>query len=154
MNATSKHEYPFRPELEEGIAAVKRIADRVNDITDFKAKQATIRELQERVEDWKGHEIVKFGDLWLDDHFTVTKAEQPRDYHVFLFEKMMLCCKEVGPDRKDKKNKNSAILRKDKGMSKGTASNKPKLALKGRIFVSNINRATLNSAEPSGEPFC
>jgi cell division control protein 24 len=124
----------------------------VNDITDFKAKQATVRELQERVEDWKGHEIHKFGDLWLDDHFTVTKAEQPRDYHVFLFEKMMLCCKEVGPDRKDKKNKNSAILRKDKGMSKGTLpKNQSKLALKGRIFVSNINRATLNPAEPSGE---
>ena len=151
MHTTAKHEYPFRPELEEGAAAVRRIAASINEITDFKAKQATVRELSDRVEDWKGHEIAKFGDLWLDDHFTVTKAEQPRDYHVFLFEKMMLCCKEVGPDRKDKKSKNSAILRKDKGMSKGSMPEKRKLALKGRIFVSNINRATLSSADPSGK---
>lgn len=151
LHTTAKHEYPYRPELEEGTSAVKRIAARINEITDFKAKQATVRELSERVEDWKGHEIHRFGDLWLDDHFTVTKADQPRDYHVFLFEKMMLCCKEVVPDRKDKKSKNSALLRKDKSLSKSGMPEKRKLALKGRIFVSNINRATLNPADPNGK---
>jgi cell division control protein 24 len=95
------------------------------------------------VEDWKGHEVEKFGDLWLDDHFTVTKADSPRDYHVFLFEKMMLCCKEVVPERK--KGKNSTMLRKDKTASKGPE--KKRLALKGRIFVSNINRATIIPSE-------
>lgn len=137
--------------MEEGAAAVKRIAQQINEITDFKAKQATVRELTDRVEDWKGHEIHRFGDLWLDDHFTVTKADQPRDYHVFLFEKMMLCCKEVVPDRKDKKTKNTTILRKDKSLSKSGMPEKRRLALKGRIFVSNINRATLNPADPTGE---
>jgi len=120
-------------------------------VTDFKAKQATVRELMDRVEDWKGHELDKFGDLWLDDHFTVTKADQPRDYHVFLFEKMMLCCKEVVPERKDKKSsKNSSMLRKDKTASKSSIPEKKKLALKGRIFVSNINRATLMPPDRAG----
>lgn len=63
----------------------------------------------------------------------------------------MLCCKEVVPDRKDKKSKNTTILRKDKGMSKGSMPEKRKLALKGRIFVSNINRATLNPADTAGQ---
>ncbi|WVW86111.1 hypothetical protein I302_108151 [Kwoniella bestiolae CBS 10118] len=146
LHATAKHEYPFRPELEEASAAVKRIAASINEVTDFKAKQATVRELMDRVEDWKGHELDKFGDLWLDDHFTVTKADQPREYHVFLFEKMMLCCKEVMPERK-KSSKNSSMLRKDKTISK--SMEKRKLALKGRIFVSNINRAALLPPEPS-----
>ncbi|WWD19582.1 hypothetical protein CI109_104043 [Kwoniella shandongensis] len=153
LHATAKHEYPYRPELEEGYAAVKRIANSINEVTDFKAKQATVRELLDRVEDWKGHELDKFGDLWLDDHFTVTKADQPREYHVFLFEKMMLCCKEVMPERK-KSSKNSSMLRKDKTASKGSMPEKRKLALKGRIFVSNINRATLLPIEPSPtEPY-
>ncbi|WVQ67107.1 uncharacterized protein L199_005301 [Kwoniella botswanensis] len=146
LHATAKHEYPFRPELEEASAAVKRIAASINEVTDFKAKQATVRELMDRVEDWKGHELDRFGDLWLDDHFTVTKADQPREYHVFLFEKMMLCCKEVMPERK-KSSKNSSMLRKDKTISK--SMEKRKLALKGRIFVSNINRAALLPPEPS-----
>nr|XP_018260932.1 cell division control protein 24 [Kwoniella dejecticola CBS 10117]OBR83090.1 cell division control protein 24 [Kwoniella dejecticola CBS 10117] len=146
LHATAKHDYPFRPELEEASAAVKRIAASINEVTDFKAKQATVKELMDRVEDWKGHELDKFGDLWLDDHFTVTKADQPREYHVFLFEKMMLCCKEVLPERK-KSSKNSSMLRKDKTISKSLE--KRKLALKGRIFVSNINRATLLPPEPS-----
>ncbi|WWD03525.1 hypothetical protein V865_001578 [Kwoniella europaea PYCC6329] len=146
LHATAKHEYPFRPELEEASAAVKRIAASINEVTDFKAKQATVRELMDRVEDWKGHELDRFGDLWLDDHFTVTKADQPREYHVFLFEKMMLCCKEVMPERK-KSSKNSSMLRKDKTISKSLE--KRKLALKGRIFVSNINRAALLPPEPS-----
>ncbi|WWC94759.1 hypothetical protein V866_001608 [Kwoniella sp. B9012] len=146
LHATAKHEYPFRPELEEASAAVKRIAASINEVTDFKAKQATVRELLDRVEDWKGHELDRFGDLWLDDHFTVTKADQPREYHVFLFEKMMLCCKEVMPERK-KSSKNSSMLRKDKTISK--SMEKRKLALKGRIFVSNINRAALLPPEPS-----
>ncbi|WVF73048.1 hypothetical protein IAT40_007866 [Kwoniella sp. CBS 6097] len=146
LHATAKHDYPYRPELEEASAAVKRIAVSINEVTDFKAKQATVRELMDRVEDWKGHELDKFGDLWLDDHFTVTKADQPREYHVFLFEKMMLCCKEVIPERK-KSSKNSSMLRKDKTASKSLPE-KRKLALKGRIFVSNINRATILPGEP------
>lgn len=137
LDTTAKHDYPHRAELEQGAAAVRRIAAGINEVTDFKAKQATVRELVERVEDWKGHEVEKFGDLYLDEHFTVTKADQPRDYHVFLFEKMMLCCKEVTGDRK----KTKSALRKDKGRS---AIEKKRLALKGRIFVSNINRATID----------
>lgn len=146
LHATAKHDYPYRSELEEGSAAVRRIAANINEVTDFKAKQATVRELIDRVEDWKGHEVDKFGDLWLDDHFTVTKADQPRDYHVFLFEKMMLCCKDAVPERK-KGSKNSSMLRKDKTASKASLPDKKKLALKGRIFVSNIHRATV-SQEP------
>ncbi|KIR41542.1 cell division control protein 24 [Cryptococcus deuterogattii 99/473] len=147
LYATAKHEYPFRPELEEASAAVKRIAAGINEVTDFKAKQATVHELIELVDDWKGHDVDKFGPLHIDDHFTVTKDDQPREYHVFLFEKMMLCCKEITPEKK-KQNKNSSMLRKDRGSSKGEPLDKKKLALKGRIFVSNIKEATILPSEP------
>ena len=144
LHATAKHDYAYRAELEEGSLAVKRIAANINEVTDFKAKQATVRELADRVEDWKGHDLEKFGDLWLDDGFTVIKADQPREYHVFLFDRMMLCCKEIIPERTKKGGKNSSMLRKDKTASKqGPPEKRNKLSLKGRIFVSNINGATL-----------
>jgi cell division control protein 24 len=152
-HATAKRDYPHRAELQEGLLAVRRIAADINETTAFKAKQATVRELVERVDDWKGHDHEKFGDLHLDDQFTVSKADFPRDYHVFLFEKMMLCCKEITPDKKaGKGGKNSSVLRKDKTTSKGGLGSKPRLALKGRIFVSNINNAILVPA-PADQPY-
>jgi cell division control protein 24 len=151
LKTTAKHDYPYRVELEQGVEAVRRIASNINNVTDFKAKQLTVRELRDRIEDWKGHDLDKFGDLWLDDHFTVIKGDAPRDYHVFLFEKMMLCCKEIVPDRKDKKSgRSGTMLRKDKTQSKAGPMEKRKLALKGRIFMTNILEATISPAEPNG----
>lgn len=149
LKATAKHEYAYRRELEEGIAAVRRIAADINEVTASREKQQTVRDLIERVDDWKGHDPNKFGNLYLDDQFTVSKADSPRDYHVFLFEKMMLCCKDVVPDKKSKSGKNGNMLRKDKTTSKSHIQQKPRLALKGRIFVSNITAAQLIPANPS-----
>ncbi|TXT05950.1 hypothetical protein VHUM_03711 [Vanrija humicola] len=143
LHATAKHEYAYREELQAGLAAVRRIAADINETTAFKEKQATIRELVERVDDWKGHDYERFGDLHLDDQFTVSKADSPRDYHVFLFDKMMLCCKEIQPDRKKGAKNNSMLNRKDKTTSKSALPPKSRLALKGRIFVSNITAAHL-----------
>ncbi|KAL7418470.1 Guanine nucleotide exchange factor for Cdc42p [Cryptotrichosporon argae] len=151
LHATAKHDYPHRAELEAGLAAVRRIAADINETTAFKAKQATVRELVERVDDWKGHNHEMFGDLHLDDQFTVSKNDSPREYHVFLFEKMMLCCKDIAPEKKSKSSKNSSMLRKDRGSTSknGAVPAKPRLALKGRIFVSNITSAVLMPPLPS-----
>ncbi|BEI86910.1 hypothetical protein CcaverHIS002_0702560 [Cutaneotrichosporon cavernicola] len=147
-----KHDYRFLSELQDGIEAVKRVTIDIDETTAYKTKQATVRDLVARVDDWKGHDYERFGDLHLDGEFTVTKNDTPRDYHVFLFEKMMLCCKEVMPDKKSKSGKNNNMLRKDKTASKGQPPPKPKLSLKGRIFVSNITDARLLPAGVD-EPF-
>ena len=80
----------------------------------------------------------------------MTKSDMDRDYHVFLFEKIILCCKEyfpVGPNAK-KMNKTNSILKKQgvpaplsipggpNGKKKNTA-----LLLKGRIFLNNVTSA-------------
>ena len=143
LKESAKHEYRHRKELEDGLAASVRIANDVNDVLDSKEKAAIVRELWERVEDWKGHDLASFGQLYMDDHFSVTKGADERQYHIFLFEKMLLCCKEVLPDRKDSKkmSKSSSMLRKDKSVNgKPIPPPKKPLALKGRIFVANISQ--------------
>lgn len=139
LSATAKHDYAHRAELEDGAETIRRVAANIDEATDFKAKQLKVRDLVERVEDWKGHVVEKFGDLYLDDHFTVTKADQPREYHVFLFEKMMLCCKGVTNKKVKTKTKRMSVDRR--------------LALKGRIFVSNIHRATLGEPVGTGDAY-
>ncbi len=74
-----------------------------------------------------------------------------REYHVFLFEKIILCCKEyipTGPNGK-KVNKSNSILKKPGAPPAlnipGGASSKKKntpLLLKGRIFLNNVTSAS------------
>ena len=144
-----KDEYPYLDELQEGVAAAKRITDKINEEQRRAENIATVKNLEGRVEDWKGHHISNFGTLLLDDIFTVTKSDMDREYHVFLFEKIILCCKEFipqGPAGK-KVNKSNSILKKPgtpvpNGAAgpNGKKKNTP-LLLKGRIFLNNVTSA-------------
>ena len=52
-------------------------------------------------------------------------------YKVYLFERILLCCKDINPNKpKNKMLGNSKPLVDKKG--------KPKLQLKGRIFMQNV----------------
>lgn len=119
----------------------------------------TCKALQKRVIDWKGHHISGFGQLRLDDLFTVNKSDVDRDYHVFLFDRIILCCKEAvppeGSDRNStsgKKGGKSNSLLSKKNSTANSALPPPSLGasakkrttpllLKGRIFLSNVTKA-------------
>ncbi|KAK7692640.1 hypothetical protein QCA50_004273 [Cerrena zonata] len=123
--------------------------DKVNEEQRRAENRATVTNLENRVEDWKGHHISNFGNLLLDDIFTVTKSDMDREYHVFLFEKIILCCKEYTPSVNSKKvGKSNSILKKQYSPSPlnfGASGNKKKstpLLLKGRIFLNNVTSAT------------
>ena len=115
---------------------------------------ATVKLLERRVEDWKGHALSNFGELLLDDVFMVTKSEVDREYHVFLFEKIILCCKDAtAPNPNRKVGKSNSILKKQSTsgppqpvglLASGAAAKKKTtpLLLKGRIFLNNVTQAT------------
>ncbi|CAG8981400.1 hypothetical protein HYALB_00009612 [Hymenoscyphus albidus] len=69
-------------------------------------------------------------------------------YTIYLFERILLCCKEVNPNKsKDKYMGGTQKDKKDK--SKGKEPNKNlKLQLKGRIFMTNVTDV-LYTAKPS-----
>ncbi|KAH9949641.1 hypothetical protein B0H21DRAFT_777232 [Amylocystis lapponica] len=150
LKAVNGTGYPFCDELKAGIAAAKRITDKINEAQRRAENNATVKNLEGRVEDWKGHHISNFGSLLLDDIFSVTKSEVDREYHVFLFEKIILCCKEfVAPPTNGKKvGKSNSILKKPTvptplvlpGAAPSKKRNTP-LLLKGRIFLNNVTSA-------------
>lgn len=151
IKASSQTEYPHYEELKAGSAAAKRITDKINEAERRAENLQTVKNLESRIEDWKGHHLSNFGDLLLDDVFLVTKSEVDREYHVFLFEKIILCCKEAlqpQPNGRQKVGKSNSILKKQAtpplSLSGGPGQQKKKttpLLLKGRIFLNNVTQA-------------
>ncbi|KAI0745498.1 hypothetical protein C8Q76DRAFT_32553 [Earliella scabrosa] len=152
LKAVASSDYPYVDELRAGVDAAKRITDKINEAQRRAENNATVKNLEGRVEDWKGHHISNFGALLLDDIFSVTKSEVDREYHVFLFEKIILCCKEYipQPGNGKKVGKSNSILKKPSSPSTtlgvpgaGPSSKKKNtpLLLKGRIFLNNVTQA-------------
>ena len=59
----------------EGEAAASSVLIRANDIVDTLKRREAVFELEVNVEDWKGHNILHFGELVLYGPHTVLKGE-------------------------------------------------------------------------------
>ncbi|KAH7908429.1 hypothetical protein BJ138DRAFT_1157687 [Hygrophoropsis aurantiaca] len=158
IKASSPEDYPHYEELQIGSATAKRITDKINEAQRRAENLQTVKDLEGRVKDWKGHHLSNFGNLLLDDIFTVTKSEVDREYHVFLFEKIILCCKEaLQPAPSGKRGaKNNSILKKqgvppptNSPALGGTSKKDTPLLLKGRIFLNNVTQAIPSSPRNS-----
>lgn len=134
---------PFYQELVDGLQVIRRITEKVNETSRLQENIQLVRDLETRVEDWKGHSIQTFGSLLLSDVFMVCKSDTEREYHVYLFEKILLCCKEVLPNQTKKNSKSNSILKQKNQSNLTSAGKKPKnmLQLKGRIFINNVTAA-------------
>lgn len=125
----SNKDDPYYDEMEAGEASIKRVTDRVNETRRRQENEIVVMELERRVEDWKGHSVASFGALLLEDTFLVMKGDMEREYRVYLFERILLCCKESIPIKKN--SKSMSITKKPK--------KRASLQLKGRIFINNVS---------------
>lgn len=60
-----------------------------------------------------------------------------QQYHIYLFQRILLCCKDVNPN----KQKSKLIGSKDKPSA--NFKGKPRLQLKGRIYMANVTDVVL-----------
>ncbi|KAJ3297864.1 hypothetical protein HK104_011432 [Borealophlyctis nickersoniae] len=116
--------YPYMDELKDGLASIKRVVDVVNEEKRREENQMVREELAERVEDWKGLDVYSFGELLLHDKFPMQSGESEKDYSLFLFEKILLCCKDMGNKNKKKKKTNQEIS---------------SYTLKGNIYITSVS---------------
>lgn len=125
----------LKADLFKGKECATTVLTRTNTAIENEDKLEALEDLKSRVEDWKGHRVLGFGTLLLFGSYTVLKSDsapgkdQEREYHVYFFESILLCCKDI--DRNKPKNKMSTRQLVDK---KG----RPKMQLKGRIFMQNV----------------
>nr|QNB56520.1 rho guanine nucleotide exchange factor scd1 [Hypsizygus marmoreus] len=164
IKACSASGYQHFDELKRGSEAAKRITDKINEAQRRAENELTVKSLYSRIDDWKGHHLENFGELLLDDIFVVTKSDIDREYHVFLFEKIILCCKEAVPaipgGGRGKVGKSNSILKKQAapppltlpgGVGQPIKKSTP-LLLKGRIFLGNVTQATPVPPRMSNNP--
>ena len=127
--------FPYYNELKAGLESVMRVTDKVNEEKRRQDNTQAVTDLAHRVEDWKGHDLSSFGQLLLHENFVVIKSDNEREYSVYLFERIILCCKEVVAQGKKDKKSNSILKRP-------SSQRINKLQLKGRIFVNNVTAAS------------
>lgn len=126
--------YQYEEELKQGMACVVRVANQVNETRRIHENRNAIIELEQRVIDWKGYSLQYFGQLLVWDVVNVCKADIEREYHVYLFEKILLCCKEM-----------STLKRQARSISMNKKTKRlDSLQLKGRILTSNITTVVPN----------
>ena len=68
----------------------------------------------------------------------MSKEDSEREYHVYLFERILLCCKET--NAKKPQSKSSPLIKSTSRKQKRVS-----LQLKGRIFIHNITAVLNNS---------
>ncbi|KAF5092264.1 hypothetical protein D0Z00_004667 [Geotrichum galactomycetum] len=131
-------DWPAYPDLIDALEAMKGIAHNVNETQRRVDNISIANDLRERLVDWKGHDMDGFGALLYDGVFPVIKAGAERTYHLYLFEKIILCCKEAVQSKK------SMTL-----TTKKTKVAKPSnFILKGRIYITFITE--VSSSTKSG----
>ncbi|KAI0385611.1 hypothetical protein F5Y04DRAFT_188620 [Hypomontagnella monticulosa] len=132
----------IKADLTGGIDAAERVLKKANEAVDRDLLEEALDDLIRRVDDWKNHRVESFGRLLLHGVYTVVtgRSEQEKDYEIYLFECILLCCKEVQPNKnKDKKDKNKTAPK--------VPNKNNKLQLKGRIFMTNVTEV-ISFAKP------
>ncbi|TEA15181.1 Rho guanine nucleotide exchange factor scd1 [Colletotrichum sidae] len=124
----------IKADLAAGIGAAERVLSRANEEVNRDMLDEALDDLRNRVDDWKNHRVEQFGRLLMHGVYTVVtgKSEQEKDYEIYLFECILLCCKEISANKsKDKKDKTRSTGPKIRNKN-------AKLQLKGRIFMTNV----------------
>ncbi|KAL2169515.1 hypothetical protein VTG60DRAFT_5984 [Thermothelomyces hinnuleus] len=130
-----------KADLTAGIEAAERVLQKANEAVNRDLLNEAVKDLVNRVEDWKKHRVDQFGELLLHGVYTVVtgKGDQEKDYEIYLFQCILLCCKEVVPGKtKDKKDKTRSTGPKVRNKN-------AKLQLKGRIFMTNVTEVVAMS---------
>ena len=66
-------------QLEPGLEAIQRIATATNEAIRKSENMEIVKDLEGRVEDWKGHKLEHFGELLLHGQFSVIKGDTKGD---------------------------------------------------------------------------
>ncbi|KAI8807500.1 hypothetical protein BJ742DRAFT_772959 [Cladochytrium replicatum] len=109
IKMTDANTYYYMDELKAGLAAVKRITDNVNEQKRRDENRQKKADLAERVDEWKGLNPEDFGELVLCDKFMMSDQE----YQIYLFQKILLCCKDLGKNVKPKKENRRSTKEKN-----------------------------------------
>ncbi|CVL11192.1 hypothetical protein FPRO06_10026 [Fusarium proliferatum] len=118
-------------------SSISSIVSHLQDKEISTATQVAVQELRQRVEDWKGIDPGDLGEMILSKTLYVTKSSKTNLYHGYLFQNMLLLCKETrGKHIGERSSSKSKSLSEEK---------QTKFILKGRFHLRHILSVTPTS---------
>lgn len=124
-------EDPNMENLKRLQAVVKVIADRVNVKQRTEETIADAREIESKIEDWRGLDLDFMQEIVLVDHLQVSMKDVEREMIVLLYENIIVLCRESSQSLRRKKEKT--------------------IVVKGHVLISNITGVVNNS---TSNEFC
>lgn len=128
----------LRADLDVAISIIQDVLNHADASIDKETREDAVRDLQERIEDFKGLDLNSLGELLLIGTFNVVKetalSKEDKEYHIYLFARILVMCKDV-----------NAAKQKKKGLAPISIGGKPKLHVKGRIYFANVNTISMTS---------
>ncbi|OLY82231.1 Rho guanine nucleotide exchange factor scd1 [Smittium mucronatum] len=136
MLKLSEEDSPAKSDLELGYSVATRVTDKVNEARRREGNMDIVRNLIDRIQDWKGYSASSFGELYLNDTFIMSSDDTTRELQVYLFDNILICCREVNDqnNRKSKQGSNQSSSSNSLQAGPGNGS----LKLIGRIFLYSI----------------
>ncbi|OAC98733.1 hypothetical protein MUCCIDRAFT_149671 [Mucor lusitanicus CBS 277.49] len=133
-------DWPHCKENKSGLEAIQRVTKKVNETKRLQENQLVVQDLKKRIVDDTTTSptiiVESAGSLLLHDKFTLQRHDNDhsREMVVFLFQKVILICKEI----KDV-NKNAITIKKKR--KEGS------LVLRGKVFLSRIEHVKGSSSQ-------
>ena len=156
LRYTDKEQNPhLYAELEAGIASIERVTNRVNETKREQENISIQKELESRIANWKEIDRMKLGNLLLSETFPVLMGDKERVFQCYLFQKMLMCCRDDShKDKKaaktmsmSKKGKNGRLVRDSSVPAKGP------LHVKGRLYIRDIRDIYVPQDRSTGSLF-
>ncbi|KAF9771574.1 hypothetical protein IL306_010780 [Fusarium sp. DS 682] len=116
-------------------AAIYTSIDRLQDGVQSKESAAAIKDLERKVQDWKGIQPNILGELILSKPLYVSKGSETRQYYGYLFRKMLLLCKDTRDKKQEIRQQGIRSFFKSNSASE---TQQAKFLLKGRVFLKDI----------------
>ncbi|CAO3657680.1 unnamed protein product [Mucor hiemalis] len=134
---TTPEDWPYAGENKQGLEAIQRVTKNVNETKRLQENVQVVQDIKKRIVDDTGPIAVdSFGNLLLHDKFTLQRqdTDHNREMVVFLFEKIILVCKEI----KDVNKSSISLMKRRKEGS---------LVVRGKIIMAKIEQAKGSSSQ-------
>lgn len=76
---TDDKDVALKNEIQVGVDAIERVNARVNEAIRKAENKKHVEDLNDRVDDWKGHKLESLGELLLHGQFTIIKGDVKGD---------------------------------------------------------------------------
>lgn len=107
-----------------------------------------LQTLSTRIQNFKEpDELKSFGKLLLHDILYIRQHESEREFHIFLFEAVLICCKLVEPPQAERKKSALKKYVKEDPSERVNSRETDPLRIKGRVFFRNVTGAFRHLAD-------